>query len=62
MTLDRRRFLPAAGGFQHGSHLAFTGKSAPPLSNLYVTLLRRLGIDAARFGSSTGALPGLEMT
>ncbi|MBI2809073.1 MAG: DUF1552 domain-containing protein [Planctomycetes bacterium] len=50
----------AGGGFRHGQHLAFTGNNAPPLSNLYVSMLRRTGINADRFGSSTGTLTGLE--
>ncbi len=52
----------AGGGFRHGQHLAFTGNNAPPLSNLYVSMLQRLGINADRFGSSTGTLRGLEMS
>ena len=52
----------AGGGFQHGQHLAFNPASPPPLSNLYVTMLQRLGIEADRFGSSTGTLTGLEFT
>ena len=38
-----------------------TRKSPPPLSNLYVSMLQRLGIEADKFGSSTGTLTGLEM-
>jgi hypothetical protein len=52
--------LLAGGGFKHGQHLAFdTGK--PPLCNLYVSMLQRLGIEADRFGPSTGTLTGLEV-
>jgi hypothetical protein len=50
----------AGGGFRHGQHLAFNPANPPPLSNLYVSMLQRLGIDADRFGSSTGTLAGLE--
>ena len=53
--------LLAGGGFKHGQHLAFDSAKAPPLSNLYVTMLQRLGIEADKFGSSTGTLTGLEM-
>ena len=49
----------AGGGFKHGQYLAFDPKTPPPLSNLYVTMLQRLGIEADRFGSSTGTLTGL---
>lgn len=53
--------LLAGGGFQHGQHLAFDPVNPPPLCNLYVSMLQRLGIEADRFGSSTGTLSGLEM-
>lgn len=52
--------LLAGGGFQHGQHLPFDPKNPPPLCNLYVTMLQRLGIEADKFGSSTGTLTGLE--
>jgi hypothetical protein len=51
--------LLAGGGFRHGKHLAFDPASPPPLSNLYLSMLHRLGIEAEKFGSSTGTLPGL---
>jgi hypothetical protein len=53
--------LLAGGGFSHGQHLAFDPASPPPLSNLYLTLLHRLGVPAEKFGTSTGTLTGLEM-
>jgi hypothetical protein len=52
--------LLAGGGFKHGGHLAFDPAKPPPLCNLYVTMLQRLGIEADKFGSSTGTLTGLE--
>jgi hypothetical protein len=52
--------LLAGGGFRHGQHLAFDPGKPPPLCNLYVSMLQRLGIEADRFGSSTGTLTGLE--
>ena len=52
----------AGGGFRHGQHLAFDPVNPPPLSNLYLSMLHRLGIPAERFGSSTGTLRGLEAT
>jgi hypothetical protein len=51
----------AGGGFRHGQHLAFDPKDSPPLSNLYVSMLQRLGIETDKFGSSKGTLTGLEM-
>lgn len=52
--------LLAGGGFRHGRHLAFDPQDPPPLCNLYVSMLQRLGIEADRFSSSTGTLTGLD--
>jgi hypothetical protein len=52
--------LLAGGGFRHGRHLRFDPQNPPPLCNLYVSMLRRLGIGVDRFSSGTGALTGLE--
>ena len=52
--------LLAGGGFKHGRHLAFDPKNNPPLCNLYVSMLQRLGLEVDKFGSSTGTLTGLE--
>ena len=52
--------LLAGGGFKHGQHLAFDENKNPPLSNLFVSMLQRMGIEADKFGSSTGTLTGLE--
>ena len=52
--------LLAGGGFQHGQHLAFDENNHPPLCNLFVSMLHRMGVEADKFGSSTGTLTGLE--
>ncbi len=52
--------LLAGGGFRHGRHLAFDGVNNAPLSNLFVSILARLGVETEAFGSSTGTLAGLE--
>lgn len=52
--------LLTGGGFRHGRHLAFDENNHPPLSNLYVSMLQQMWIEADRFGSSTGTLSGLE--
>ncbi len=50
----------AGGGFAHGQHLAFDQAANLPFCNLFVQLLRFMGVPAERFGSSTGtAVPGL---
>jgi hypothetical protein len=50
----------AGGGFKHGQHLAFDKKNNYPLTNLYVSMLQRLGIEVDSFSSSTGSMRGLE--
>jgi Protein of unknown function (DUF1552) len=54
--------LVAGGGFRHGRYLAFDPDRPPPLSNLYVSMLQRLGIEVDKFGSSTSTLTGLEVS
>ena len=53
--------LLAGGGFKHGQHLPFDPQNPPPLCNLYVSMLQRLGIETDKFGTSTGTLSGLSM-
>jgi len=53
--------LFAGGGFKHGQHLAFSKERNYPLTNLFVSMLQRLGIEADKFGPSTGTMKGLEM-
>lgn len=52
--------LVAGGGFRHGQHLAFDPQKPPPLCNLYLSMLQRLGIETDRFSNSTGTLTGLD--
>jgi hypothetical protein len=52
--------LLAGGGFRHGQHLAFDRDRNYPLPNLFVSMLRRLGVETDRFASSTGTMRGLE--
>jgi hypothetical protein len=53
--------LLAGGAFKHGQHLRFDLKNNTPLSNLYVSMLQRLGLEHDRFASSTGTLSGLDL-
>jgi len=53
--------LLAGGGFRHGGHLAFDRQNNYPLSNLYLSMLQRLGIESDTFSTSTGTMRGLEM-
>jgi hypothetical protein len=50
----------AGGGFKHGQHLALGGERDYPLSNLYVSMLQRLGVETSTFGTGTGTMRGLE--
>ncbi|MCE9565137.1 MAG: DUF1552 domain-containing protein [Planctomycetes bacterium] len=52
--------LLAGGGFKHGQHLQFDPQKPPPLCNLYVSMLQRLGIETDKFSTGTGTLTGLE--
>lgn len=52
--------LFAGGGFKHGQHLAFDENNPPPLCNLYVSMLQRMGIPTDKFGSGKSTLTGLE--
>jgi hypothetical protein len=53
--------LLAGGGFKHGKHLAFDKQNNYPLSNLYLAMLHRLGIEAREFSTAKGTMTGLEM-
>ena len=48
--------LLAGGGFSHGTHVVHEGGHNAPLCNLFVTMLRNMGVEADSFGQSTGAL------
>ena len=52
--------LFAGGGFRHGQHLAYDAQQNYPLPNLFVSMLQRMGIETAKFASSTGTMRGLE--
>jgi len=52
--------LLAGGGFRHGQHLSFDADNPPPLCNLFVSMLQRLGLETTAFGNATGTLTGLE--
>jgi hypothetical protein len=54
----------AGGGFKHGQHLAFPTEFTLnyPLTNIFVSMLQRMGLEVDKFSSSTGTMRGLEMT
>ncbi|MFT5467882.1 MAG: hypothetical protein ACI8UO_002990 [Verrucomicrobiales bacterium] len=51
----------AGGGFKHGSYVAHDAKDNTPLSNLFVPVAQRMGVEIERFATSTQPhLEGLE--
>ena len=52
--------LLAGGGFRHGQHLAFDTQNNYPLTNLFVSMLQRLGIETREFATGKGTMRGLE--
>lgn len=54
--------LLAGGGYKHGQHLAFDLKDNYPMSNLFVTMMQRAGLEKDRFHEFSGPMRGLEMT
>jgi hypothetical protein len=53
--------LLAGGGFKHGQHLAFDKENNYPLTNLFVSMLQRLGIEAREFSTGKATFRGLDM-
>ena len=51
----------AGGGFKHGKNLSFDSQNNTPMANLFVSMLQGLGIEAGKFASSTGSMPGLDL-
>jgi len=50
------------GGWKPGDQEPWTQKASQedlPLSNLYVSMLQRLGVETTAFADSTGALAGV---
>ncbi|MFM9117032.1 MAG: DUF1552 domain-containing protein, partial [Planctomycetota bacterium] len=54
--------LLAGGGFRHGQHLAFDQQNNYPLTNIFVSMAQRLGIETNEFSSGKGTFRGLEPT
>lgn len=50
--------LLAGSNFHHGKHHSYAGPHKPPLSNLWLSLLHKLGFEDETFGRSTSTLEG----
>jgi hypothetical protein len=46
-------------GLKHGQHIAHDPNSHPPLSNVLLTLIQKMGVESDNFRDSTGTLNGL---
>lgn len=57
---DNLPYLMIGGGFKHRGHLAFDKKKNYPLTNLYLSVLHRLGVEVNSFSSSTGTMKDLD--
>jgi hypothetical protein len=55
-TCENLPFLLAGGGLRHAGHVAFDRGNNRPLSDLFVRMIRQMGIEMDRFGSSTGVI------
>ncbi|MGJ8695635.1 MAG: DUF1552 domain-containing protein [Verrucomicrobiaceae bacterium] len=51
--------LFGGGGFKHGQHLAFSQTDNYPLPNLYLSMLRNLGMEAEGFATAKTTMTGL---
>ena len=49
----------AAWGLKHGQHLAHDPDKHPPLSNVLLTVVQKMGVETDKFQDATGTLTGL---
>jgi hypothetical protein len=55
-TSQNLPIIVAGGGFKHAGHVAYDRNNNRPLSNLFVRMLHQMGIEADKFGTSTGVI------
>jgi hypothetical protein len=46
-------------GLKHGSHIAYAETKAPPLSNVLLSVVQKVGVEKEKFADSAGTLTGL---
>ena len=51
--------LLAGGGFRHGQHLAGDRRNNTPLGKLFVSMLRKFGVETESFANISGPIDGL---
>ena len=55
-TSQNLPIILAGGGFKHAGHVLYDREKNRPLSNLFVRMLHQMGIEADKFGTSTGVI------
>jgi len=55
-TSQNLPIIVAGGGFKHAGHVLYDREKNRPLSDLYVRMLHQMGIEADKFGTSTGVI------
>jgi hypothetical protein len=55
-TSQNLPIILAGGGFKHAGHVLFDRQNNRPLSNLFVRMLHQMGIEADKFGTSSGVV------
>ena len=55
-TSQNLPIIVAGGGFKHTGHVLYDRENNRPLSNLFVRMLHQMGIEAGKFGTSTGVI------
>ncbi len=55
-TSQNLPIIVAGGGFKHAGHVLYDRQKNRPLSNLFVRMLHQMGIEADKFGTSTGMI------
>jgi hypothetical protein len=62
-TNNNLPLILAGGGFKHGEYKVFpdSGLGRAPLSNLFLSMLQRFGVETPKFALSSGTLRDLEL-
>jgi hypothetical protein len=53
-------FGKAGGAFKTGRRIVY--RKETPISNMYLTMMDRMGVNVEHFGESTGRLDGLNLS
>ena len=60
MTVQPLLFAPPEGwGLKHGQHLAHDPEKHPPLANVLLSVVQKMGVETDKFQDATGTFTGL---